>query len=63
MEHKGVEYAVSKSDIPGVWNWRFRIGDSVSTGRTETNLELLAARRAQLRIDTALNRIARGEAP
>jgi hypothetical protein len=53
MNHRGVEYTVTRSE-PGVWHWRFRIGDQLKTGRTETNLELLAVRRTQLRIDQAL---------
>jgi hypothetical protein len=58
-QHKGVDYTVNKSNVPGVWKWRFQIGDMIATGHTKTNLELLAARRAQLRINTALYRIAR----
>lgn len=53
MNYRGVEYTVARSE-PGVWHWRFRLGEVVKTGRTETNLELLAMRRAQLRIDMAL---------
>jgi hypothetical protein len=53
MNHKGVEYTVVRSE-PGFWDWRFRIGEQVKTGRTETNMELLAMRRAQLLIDRAL---------
>jgi hypothetical protein len=49
MNHKGVEYTVVRSE-PGFWHWRFRIGEQVKTGRTETNMELLAMRRAQLLI-------------
>ena len=56
MEHKGVDYTVARSE-PGVWHWRFRLGEDVKTGRTEANLELMAMRRAQLRIDMALRRI------
>jgi hypothetical protein len=53
MNHKGVEYTVVRSE-PGFWDWRFRIGEQVKTGRAETSLELLAVRRVQLRIDQAL---------
>jgi hypothetical protein len=63
MNHKGVEYTVVKSYNPKVWKWQFRIGDMVKNGKTETNLELLAMRRAQLKINRALNMIAHGETP
>ena len=62
MNHKGVEYTVARSE-PGVWHWRFRLGEVVKTGRTETNLELLAMRRAQIKIDHALKAIRRDEIP
>jgi len=54
MQHKGVNYTVVETLTPGVWRWQFRIGDEVVTGKTETNMELLAMRRAQLRINRAL---------
>jgi hypothetical protein len=62
MNHKGVEYTVARSE-PGVWHWRFRLGEVVKIGRTETNLELLAIRRAQLQINRALMTIYREEIP
>lgn len=58
MTYKGVEYSVVPSTIPGIWNWRFQIGDRVKTGRTETKLGLLAARRVQIRIDRELKKAA-----
>jgi hypothetical protein len=57
MMHKGVEYAVTQS-TPGVWQWQFRIGDAVVSGKTETNIRLLAIRRVQLRIDRELKKAA-----
>ena len=57
MMHKGVEYTVSQS-APGVWQWQFRIGDAVISGKTETNIRLLAIRRVQLRIDRELKKAA-----
>ena len=27
MNHKGVEYTLTRSETPGVWKWQFRIGD------------------------------------
>jgi hypothetical protein len=63
MNHKGVEYTVVKSDTTGFWHWQFRIGEEIKTGRTETNIELLAMRRAQLKINQVLNGVARGGGP
>jgi hypothetical protein len=44
---------------PGVWQWQFRIGDTVKTGKTETNLRPLAIRRVHQRIDRELKKAAR----
>jgi len=52
MNHRGVEFTVAKTAIPGVWQWQFRIGD-------ETKIDLLAIRRVQLRIDRELKAIGR----
>jgi hypothetical protein len=54
MNHKGVEYTLTRSETPGVWKWQFRIGDLVRSGRTEARLLLLAMRRVQLKIDREL---------
>ena len=59
MNHRGVEFTVAKTALPGVWQWQFRIGDEIRTGKTETKIELLAIRRVQLRIDRELKAIAR----
>jgi hypothetical protein len=59
MNHRGVEYTVTATSVPGVWKWQFRIGDEIKTGKTETKINLLAIRRVQLRIDRELKRIAR----
>jgi hypothetical protein len=56
MNHKGVEYTLTKSETPGVWKWQFRIGSLVKSGRTEARLLLLAMRRVQLKIDRELKR-------
>jgi hypothetical protein len=55
MMHRGVEYTVTPS-APGVWTWQFRIGDAVISGKTETNIRLLAIGRVQLRIDRELKK-------
>lgn len=54
MIYKGVEYAVVATSEPDVWEWRYRIGDKVKTGKTHTRLEALAARRVKSKIDAAL---------
>ncbi|MDO9060277.1 MAG: hypothetical protein Q7U92_14825 [Bradyrhizobium sp.] len=56
MVHRGVEYSVTQS-APGVWQWQFRIGDAVKSGKTETNIRLLAIRRVHLRIDRELKKL------
>jgi hypothetical protein len=58
MNHRGVEYTITATSVPGVWKWQFRIGDEVKAGKTETRISLLAIRRVQLRIDRELKRIA-----
>ena len=57
MIHRGVEYTVT-AVAPGIWKWQFKIGDRVVTGKTEAQLQLLAARRVQLRIDRELKKTA-----
>jgi len=59
MDHKGVEYTLTRSETPGVWKWEFRIGDLVRSGRTEARLLLLAMRRVQLKIDHELKQSGR----
>lgn len=54
MIYKGVEYTVVATAEPDVWEWRFALGDTVKTGRTQTRLAALAARRVQSKIDAAL---------
>ena len=61
--HRGVEYMVVPSGTPGVWQWQFRIGDRVRSGKTETRISLLAMRRVQLRIDRELKSAAHDAAP
>ena len=56
MNHRGIEYTVTMTMVPGVWKWQFRIGDQVKTGKTETRIEPLAIRRVQLRIDRELKK-------
>lgn len=55
MMHRGIEYSVTQS-APGVWQWQFRIGDVVVSGKTETNISQLAVRRVHLRINRELKK-------
>ena len=57
MMHRGIEYSVTQS-APGVWQWQFRIGDAVVSGKTETNISQLAVRRVHLRINRELKKAA-----
>ena len=56
MTYKGIDYTVVGTATPGIWKWQFQIGNEVKTGKTETKLELLAVRRAQLRINRELRK-------
>jgi hypothetical protein len=56
MTHKGIDYSVETTTTPGIWKWQFQIGDRVKTGKTAAKMELLAIRRAQLRIDGELRK-------
>jgi hypothetical protein len=55
MNRKGVEFTILLIE-PGLWKWRFQIGEIVTTGKTEASLMGLAARRVQLRIDRELRK-------
>jgi hypothetical protein len=57
MNHKGVAYTVIKAEADGLWRWHFQIGDQIKSGMTETKIEPLAIRRAQLQIDRALKEV------
>jgi hypothetical protein len=52
--YKGVEYKVVATAEPDIWEWRFQLGETVKTGRTQTRLAALATRRVQSKIDAAL---------
>ena len=54
MIYKGVEYTVVATAEPDIWEWRFQVGDTVKSGRTQTRLVALASRRVQSKIDAAL---------
>jgi len=52
--YKGIEYSVTATSEPDIWQWRFQIGDVTTTGRARTRLVHMATRRVQMRIDAAL---------
>ncbi|MBV9561231.1 MAG: hypothetical protein JOY90_12370 [Bradyrhizobium sp.] len=52
--YKGIQYTVVATAEPDVWEWRYQIGDKIKSGRTQTRLAALAARRVQSKIDAAL---------
>jgi len=54
MIHKGIEYYLTATSEPDIWQWRFQIGNSIKTGKTQTRLPALAERRVQLKIDATL---------
>jgi hypothetical protein len=56
MIRKGVEFTLLLVE-PGLWKWRFQIGETATTGQIRTNLMGLAARRAEVRIDSALRKL------
>ena len=53
MNRKGVEFSLIQIE-PGLWNWCYQIGETVTTGKTKTRLKGMAAHRAQQRIDIEL---------
>ncbi|MCL8485205.1 hypothetical protein M9Q32_15285 [Bradyrhizobium denitrificans] len=52
--HRGVQYTVVPTAEPDIWEWRYEFGDQVKSGRTQTRLAALAARRVKSKIDAAL---------
>jgi hypothetical protein len=52
--YRGIQYTVMATAEPDVWEWRYEIGDQVKTGRTQTRLPALAARRVKSKIDAVL---------
>jgi hypothetical protein len=52
----GVEFTLLLIE-PGLWRWRFQIGETATTGPTKTNLKGLATRRVETRIDRALHKL------
>ena len=55
MNRRGVEFSLTQVE-PGLWKWQFQIGDTVTNGKTQSNLMGMAARRVQQRIDRELGK-------
>ena len=55
MNRRGVDFTLVQSEL-GLWEWRFQIGEAVTTGRTEAHLMGLAAHRVQQLIDRELEK-------
>ena len=53
MNRRGIEFTLAQVE-PGLWRWRFQIGDRITCGKTRTRLIRLATRRVHTRIDATL---------
>jgi hypothetical protein len=54
MIYKGVQYTIVATAEADIWEWRYDLDNNVKTGRTQTRLPALAARRVHWKIDAAL---------
>lgn len=54
MIYRDVEYSLTATIEPDVWQWQFQIGEQTRIGKTRTRLFHLAARRVHMRIDATL---------
>lgn len=55
MNRRGVEFTLMQVQ-PGLWKWKFQIGETITTGETQSTLMGIAARRVQRRIDRELGK-------
>lgn len=55
MNRKGVEFSLTQVE-PDLWKWQFQIGNTVTTGQTNSRLMGIAAHRVQKRIDQELKK-------
>jgi hypothetical protein len=55
MNRRGIEFTLVQVESD-LWQWQFRIGNTVTTGKTKTKLKGMAARRAHIRIDRELSK-------
>ena len=54
MIYRGVEYSLTATSEPDIWQWRFQIGERTTIGKTRTRLVHMATRRVHMRIDATL---------
>ena len=54
MIHRGIQYTVVATAEPDIWEWRYEFSGQIKTGKTQTRLAALAARRVKSKIDAAL---------
>ncbi len=55
MNRRGIEFTLVQVESD-LWQWRFQIGETVTTGKTKTRLRGIAAHRVQQRIDRTLKK-------
>jgi hypothetical protein len=55
MNRRGIEFTLMQVE-PELWEWRFCIGKTVTTGKTKAKLKGMAAHRVQQRIDRELKK-------
>jgi hypothetical protein len=61
--HRGIQYTVAATAEPDVWEWRYEFGGHIKTGKTQTRLAALAARRVKSKIDAVLRSTQSGAHP
>jgi hypothetical protein len=54
--HKGIVFTVEAADVPGLYRFRFQIGDQMVEGKTKTNLKGMAIQRAKVTVDRWLRK-------
>jgi hypothetical protein len=52
--YRGIQYSVVATADADIWEWRYEMGAQVKSGKTQTRLAALAARRVRSKIDAAL---------
>jgi len=55
MIRRGIKFTLHEIK-PGLWKWEFQIDNTVTTGKTKSDLMGMAARKAQHRIDQELGK-------
>lgn len=55
MNRRGIEFSLVQLDAD-LWQWQFRIGATLTAGKTTTKLRGMATRKAQMQIDRELKK-------